>query len=115
MIRDPDAEHDDAAQSIIDDYLSMGESYPPKGGPEFVTMGNFLMATLEEDDIAPALDAIASGDPDRLESLKHRFWNLAGDGDLVHWLGEKHPELVNRRIQELREEARERAEEELEP
>lgn len=107
--KDPDAELDDAAQSIIDDYLSGGERYPSGDHVnEYVTMGDFLLATLEDKDLSSALSAIACNQG--IESLCHRFWNLAGDGDLVRWLREKYPNLVQLRIEELREEAAERME-----
>lgn len=114
--KDPDAELDDAAQSIIDDYLSMGERYPSaQGATETVTMGEFILSTFEnsqrgDEDIANALNAIACGSNEQLVSLQSRYWNLAGDGDLVRWLREKRPNLVQRRIEELREEAAERME-----
>jgi hypothetical protein len=109
--KDPDAELDDAAQSIIDDYLSTGDFYPPKGGRESVTMGDFLADTLDDEDMTNALTAIACGNGEALDSLQHRFWNInAADGDLVRWLREKRPNLVQLRIEELREEAAERFE-----
>ena len=99
-----------AAQSILDDYLLSDCLYPPRGGRECVSIGDFLLPELDDDDLSNALAALVAGDPERRLTVADR---LRGRCDVVSvsaWLEDKHPLLIERRMDELDEEERERME-----
>lgn len=114
MMRDFEAEADAAAQSIVADYLEFGEFYPKQGGREAVSVGDYLLATLDDEDVAHVLTAVACNEREFLDSMWMRHSQCLRDGSVKDWLHEKHPALISQRVEEMREEAEERSREDKE-
>jgi hypothetical protein len=96
-----DADEQEAIQSIIDDYLLLGDMYPPKGGREVVTAGMVAMEYMDEEDIENALSALTYGCGDFLDSRQRYVETLVRD-NAEKYLRAKHPNLIERMIEELR-------------
>lgn len=97
-----DAEEAEAIRSIIEDYLLLGDIYPPKGGRDCVSAGEIAMHYMDEDDIENALSALAYGCGDFLDS-RQRFVETLVRDNAEEYLRKAHPLLIERRIEELHE------------
>lgn len=119
MRREPEVETAEAAKSIVDDFLIDGHIYPEgrqlEGSKlrtyprDAVTMGDYLVTVLDEDDLACVLTAVASGNRDNIDTLEFSYRERSHEG-MAAWLIEKFPQHVELRMEQLREIARERAE-----
>lgn len=109
MMRDLEAEADAAAQSIVADYLEFGEFYPKQGHTEAVSVGDYLLATLDDEDVAHVLTAVACNEREFLSDMWMRHSQCLRDGSVKDWLHEKHPALISQRVEEMREAAQEAA------
>lgn len=104
----PQGTEEQAIQSIVDDYLLLGLSYPKKGGRNCVTAGMFLQEALDEDEIEAALTGMAYGCGQEFSDQCNRMEKLCRDG-LPAWLQVNHSDLIERRQEELTDEMREDA------
>jgi hypothetical protein len=99
-----------AAQSIVDEYLECGQMYP-RSGYRAVHMGDFLATIADDDDISNALCLIYDCDDDSLSNLRTRMRSWCANGAVAAWLIETRPDLVTMRADAMNEEAREAMEE----
>ena len=96
-----DTDELDAVRSIVDDYLTVGLSYPRRGFPR-VNAGDFIVEELDEDALGIALTYLIFGTDTQRSDKALELSNLCEE-KLERWLREKHSNLVEQRIEELME------------
>ena len=94
-----DFEHleEEAVRDIVDTLLC-GRMYPPSGRG-CVIAGDYLRESLDDDEIANALNAYVSGG-EAIEMQRDKLRKICEE-ELPAWLRKKHPELIEQRVEEL--------------
>ena len=96
------AEEEQAIRSIRDDFLLLGDCYPPKGGKDCVSAGEIAMHYLDEEELENVLSAVTYGCGDFMDSRQRYVETLVRE-KADEYLRKAHPFLIERRVEELRE------------
>ena len=91
-----------AVQSIIEDFLLVGWSYPRNGGRRSITAGKILVKYLEGDDLDWLLDCLVYGHGASIERARE-FSEAAVRQWAPTLLEDDFEDLIERRVEELEE------------
>ena len=97
-----------AIQSILDDYLLLGMTYPPKGS-NAVCAGQIVMWAASDDQIENAMTAMVYSCGEQILTARERIEKICTE-NTEDYFGHFFPHLVLQRMDELEEEERERIE-----
>ena len=97
-----DAFKERAVQSIIEDFLLVGWSYPRIGGRRSITAGKVLVKYLDGDDLDWLLDCLVYGHGESIEKARE-FSETAVRQWAPTLLEGDYEDLIERRVEELEE------------
>ena len=89
---------EEAVRDIVDTLLC-GRMYPPSGRGCIIA-GDYLRESLDDDEIANALNAYISGEDTAIEAQRDKLRKICEE-ELSAWLRKRHSELIEQRVEEL--------------
>lgn len=100
---DPGAE-DRAIQSIVDEFLLVGDCYPRAGGRICVDAGAIVRDALDEDEVDAILSSVLSGNADAADRSRRKCERAVRE-NAPAFLRRYVPMLIEQRAEELAEDA----------